>query len=498
MNEKSFPTFSFVPLENFHGKKFLEFISPNDIERAKKNFELMFKESIGPREYALDLGDGLIINCEVNGEIIRNDQNIPIEIVYVLRDITDRKRTEEIIKVKSENFKRIFDMAPYGMVITKIGGSAEIIDVNDAYPIITELERNELIGNSSSYFIQPSVEEELSKEFTTTGKIQDYELSFVTKSGHEKTVILSSLIIDYDNTPSTLTVIQDITEQKKNEIELKNYRNHLEDIIKERTGELENLNIKLQEEIIKQKEAEEKVQQALAKEKELSDLKTRFISIASHEFRTPLATMYSSTELLELFYKNDSSEKFLSQIDRIRNNIHHLTEIMDDVLVISRADAGKVKYEPAIVKIETFMKEIVEDTGVLLSKNHKLNYKLSITDEEIEIDEKLFKIVMMNLISNAIKYSPVGGTIGLEVAKNKNKILFKITDQGIGIPAKDQKYLFEPFHRAENVGHIHGTGLGLAIVKKYVELHNGQIKIKTKINEGTTFTISIPQVKDIL
>ena len=498
MNEKSFPTFSFVPLENFHGKNFLEFISLNDIERAKKNFELMFKESIGPREYALDLGDGIIINCEVNGEIIRNDQNIPIEIVYVLRDITDRKRTEEIIKVKSENFKRIFDMAPYGMVITKIGESSEIIDVNQAFKEITEFESEDLIGKPSTSFIHPSIAEQITNEFLKTGNVNDYEFTFTSRKNNIKTLLLSSVRIDYDEVPSTLTVMKDITEQKKNDIELENYRHHLEELIKERTGELETLNIKLKEEIVKQKEAEEKVKQALANEKELGNLKTRFISIASHEFRTPLATMYSSTELLELFYKNDSGEKFLSQIDRIRNNIHHLTEIMDDVLVISRADAGKVKYEPAIVKIETFMKEIVEDTGVLLSKNHKLNYKLSITDEEIEIDEKLFKIVIMNLISNAIKYSPVGGSIGLEVAKNKNKILFKITDQGIGIPAKDQKHLFEPFHRAENVGHIHGTGLGLAIVKKYVELHKGNIKIKTKIDEGTTFTISIPQVNDIL
>ncbi len=347
------------------------------------------------------------------------------------------------------------------------------------------------------HFIQPSVAEQITNEFLNTGSVKDYEFTFTSRNNNIKTVLLSSVRIDYDEVPSTLTVLKDITEQKKNEIELENYRHHLEELISERTGELGTLNIKLQEEIVKQKEAEEKVKQALAKEKELGDLKTRFISIASHEFRTPLATMYSSTELLELFYKNDSSEKFLSQIDRIRNNIHHLTEIMDDVLVISRADAGKVKYEPARVKIETFMKEIVEDTGVLLSKNHKLNYKLSNSDEEMVIDEKLFKIVIMNLISNAIKYSPVGGTIGLEVAKNKNKILFKISDQGIGIPAKDQKHLFEPFHRAENVGHIHGTGLGLAIVKKYIELHNGHIRIKTKIDEGTTFTISIPQEKDI-
>lgn len=495
MNEKSFPTISYLPLEQFHGKNILTFISLEDQEKARKNHELMFIEPVGPREYTLVFDDNISINCEVNGEILRNDQNDPVEIVYVLRDVTERKRAEQLIKVKSENFKRIFEMAPYGMVITTVGGNSEIIDVNQAYVEIVERESIELIGKSSSVFIEPDIEKELNFEFNSTGAIKEFELTFISPKKNKKTILLSSVVISYDEIPSTLTVIKDVTDQKKTELELENYRYNLEELIKERTGELEALNIKLQEEIVKQKEAEIKVMQALVKEKELGELKTRFISIASHEFRTPLATMYSSTELLELFYKNDSSEKFLSQIDRIRNNIHHLTEIMDDVLVISRADAGKVRYDPTLVNLHSFMQEVLDDTRVLLTGSHKLDYKLSIPNIEMELDEKLFKIILMNLISNAIKYSPNGGTIGLEVANTKNKVLFKISDQGIGIPLKDHKHLFEPFHRAENVGHIHGTGLGLAIVKKYVELHSGTIKIKTKIDEGTTFTISIPQVK---
>ena len=260
--------------------------------------------------------------------------------------------------------------------------------------------------------------------------------------------------------------------------------------------ELKTVNVKLQEEIVKQKEAEEKVKQALVKEKELNDLKTRFISIASHEFRTPLATMYSSTELLEAFYKNDSSEKFFIQIERIRKNIDNLVEIMDNVLLISRAESGKVKFEPALIKIQSFMGEIVEDTKALLGKNHKLDYKLLIPDEKVMFDEKLFKIALMNLLSNAIKYSPDGGVIGLEVTKVNNKILFEISDQGIGISEMDQKHLFEPFHRAENVGHIHGTGLGLVIVKKYVELHNGEISVVSSPLKGTVFNLSLAAVNN--
>lgn len=493
VNEKTFPTLPNLPLENLLGKNIFDFISQGDRTRAKKNLELMFKESVGPREYSIDLGDSVVVDCEVNGEIVRNEQNLASEIVYVIRDITERKKAENLIKIKSENFKRIFDLAPYGLVITETSDESKIIDVNIVHSELMEVSYDEIVGKSGSEFLSKEDLAKINDMFATQGKVIDYELNYKTASGRIKTFLLSSIIIEYDNRPCTLSVFNDITEQKRNEIELENYRHHLEELIKERTGELELLNVKLQEEIIKQKETEAKVKQALAKEKELSELKTRFISIASHEFRTPLATMYSSTELLELFYKNESSEKFLAQIDRIRTNIHHLTEIMDDVLVISRADAGRIKFEPSTLGLESFMSGILEDTKVLISKNHRLNYQFKVEDEQITIDEKLFKIVLMNLISNAIKYSPDGGTVGLEVTKSKSAITFKISDEGIGIPDKDQKHLFEPFHRAENVGSIHGTGLGLTIVKKYVELHDGTIKVKSKAGKGTTFSITIPK-----
>ncbi len=492
VNESAIPSLRFFPAENLLGKNMFSFISKSDQTRAKENFQKKFHGSQGIVEYSLEFEGGIKLSCEVNGEIIRDEQNNPVELVYVIRDITERKITEETIKTKSENFKRIFDLAPYGMVITKISDN-RVLTVNKEFCSITELEPEKVIGKKGSEFMNDDSIHLIEAEYSNTGKVNNFEQSLISKYGIPKTVLINSIPIEYDSELCILTVLKDITEQKNHEIELDKYRKHLEELIKERTGELEKINVLLQEEIIKQKEAEKKVKKALEKEKELSELKTKFISIASHEFRTPLATMYSSTELLEIFHNAAANEKFFLQIERIRRNIHNLTEIMDDVLVISRADSGKIKCEATPLDFEPYMQSIIDDTKVLLTKNHSLEYNFIYKPEKLIVDDKLFRIILMNLLSNAIKYSPNGGKVELEVSESKNLISFNISDQGIGIPEKDLKHLFEPFHRADNVGNIRGTGLGLSIVKKYVELHKGKLKVSSKTGKGTKFTILIPK-----
>lgn len=436
--------------------------------------------------------NGEYVDFLINGSPVFDNFGNVIGSLGALTDITERKKAEEIIKIKSENFKRIFDIAPFGMVIASLGPEAIILNVNKAHCEIIERSSDDLIGKQTNLFFEESVFAELSMIFQRDGMIKNYEYSFVTPLGNKKIILLSTFFIEFDNQLCTLSVIEDVTAKRQIEIELEQHRINLERLIKERTSELELVNKQLQEEIVKQKQAEEKVRKALEKEIELNELKTKFISIASHEFRTPLATMLSSTELVDLFHKNNAEEKFQLQLQRIRNNINHLTEIIDDVLVISRNDAGEVKCDKVFVKADDFLQEIIEDTKILLSPIHQLNYNNSIQNEQIFIDPKLFRVVLMNLISNAIKYSPEGGIVGVEILKQKKKIIFKISDQGIGIPTRDHKKLFEPFHRSDNVGSIRGTGLGLAIVKKYVDLHSGSIKIKSKEGEGSTFIVSIP------
>ncbi len=284
----------------------------------------------------------------------------------------------------------------------------------------------------------------------------------------------------------------EIAERKRTESELKEYRLHLEDIIKERTKELEKVNKLLQEEIEKQKEAEEKVKQALEKEKELSELKSKFISIASHEFRTPLAVIYSSTELLQRYGRKWEINEYEEQINSIKSNVDHLTDIMDDVLTISRTEVGKIIFKPQPIDLTRLCNNILENVRLICSQFQIIAFNYFPKISTYLLDERLVKYILLNLLSNAVKYSNENGKIKFIVDSDEQNLIFEISDQGIGIPDEDRPFLFEPFHRGINVGEIHGTGLGMSIVKRSVDMHGGSINFVSKVGVGTKFTVNIP------
>ncbi|GEM_PF-1541393 len=244
--------------------------------------------------------------------------------------------------------------------------------------------------------------------------------------------------------------------------------------------------------ITKIKKLQFEIENALKKEKELNDLKSRFISVASHEFRTPLTTIYSSTELLERYGRSWDETKYYKQISRIIENINYMTKIMEDVLIISRTDSGKLLFEPQKTNLKTLCQSIVNDIELIMSDSHKLKYSYSPEEDIFMMDEKLIKYILFNLLSNAVKYSPNGGNIIFNVKKMGNDIIFFITDEGIGIPLKDQNEIFESFHRGMNVGKIQGTGLGMSIIKKSVDLHGGEIYIESEEGNGTKIKVEIP------
>jgi len=351
--------------------------------------------------------------------------------------------------------------------------------------------REELIGKPSIALVDPESEKSMEMEYRSTGELNEFEANLKRKDQHY-IVLISSRRIEYNNSQCVLTVVKDVTKQRQTEKELEKYRQHLELLIKERTSELEKANTLLELEIIKQKESEHKVKTALEKEKELNELKTRFISTASHEFRTPLTTIYSSVQLLEKYGKTWDEEMYDNQFKRIKEYVKYMTKIMDDVLTISRADAGKIKFEPHKLDLKKFCETLSNDIKVMLLKNQSLKFSYKPKRKEFNLDEKLLKYSLLNLLSNAIKYSPSGGKITFNVYFEKNIIVFEVEDQGIGIPEKDQKFLFDPFHRAQNVNEINGTGLGMSIVKRSVEMHGGSISFNSKENHGSKFLIQIP------
>ncbi len=243
--------------------------------------------------------------------------------------------------------------------------------------------------------------------------------------------------------------------------------------------------------VTERKRAEEEIHRALEKERELNELKSRFVAMTSHEFRTPLATILSSAELLENYGARlpaeDQKDLFLS----VRTAVDRMTKMLDNVLIIGRAEAQMLEFKPAPTDLSAFCEGLAEEMRLSAGAAHQLDYSYEGARHPVNVDEKLLRHVLANLISNAIKYSPQGGPVEFRVRLNNGEATFEVADRGIGIPAEDQPRLFETFHRARNVGNISGTGLGLAIVRKSLELHGGAIRFESTPGRGTRFHVAI-------
>jgi PAS domain S-box-containing protein len=232
---------------------------------------------------------------------------------------------------------------------------------------------------------------------------------------------------------------------------------------------------------------------ALEREKELSELKTRFFSMASHEFRTPLSTALAAAQVLENSQQEwDNTEKRLRNLHRIQDSVRNMVQLLDDILTINRAETGKLAFNPKSLALEAYCRHFVEEMQLNAGNLHQLTFSCQGKSQHVCLDEKLLRSMLSNLLSNAIKYSPQGGNISLSLEFQSGNLIIKVQDQGIGILMEDQKQLFEPFHRGKNVKTISGTGLGLVVVKKCVDLHQGNISISSEVGLGTTCVINIP------
>jgi len=240
--------------------------------------------------------------------------------------------------------------------------------------------------------------------------------------------------------------------------------------------------------ISKNKKAEREWKLSLQKEKELSDLKSNFISIASHEFRTPLSTVLSSAYLISKYSELQDFRNIDKHVVRIVSSVNILTSILNDFLSVGKIEEGKIQVRPTIFNLEQHMLKIIHELNGLLKKGQTVIYSHS-GDTAVLLDPILFKHIIINLFSNAIKFSPENSTIELVTAKTDQTINIKVKDEGIGISLEDQSKLSQRFFRGGNVTNIQGTGLGLNIVSKYIELMEGKIKCESKLNQGTTFTV---------
>ncbi len=273
--------------------------------------------------------------------------------------------------------------------------------------------------------------------------------------------------------------------------EVEKYQTHLEELVTQRTEKLSTVNKNLSTEVIKRKEAEAEVITALVKEKQVSELKTRFISTVSHEIRTPLTAIMSSAEILQRYGKNLDTKQKDEQLSRIINSVDYLISLLEDVLMMSRTDSGKIIFSPEEIDLDELIKCTVAKIEAADDKRHQFNYIYNGKKKNILTDSKLLGITVTNLINNAVKYSPENSKIQINVSLNK-LITIEVIDEGIGIPDEGKNLLFEPFYRAVNAEKYKGSGLGLSIVKRSVELLNGTIAVESKIDEGSRFVVKLP------
>jgi PAS domain S-box-containing protein len=244
--------------------------------------------------------------------------------------------------------------------------------------------------------------------------------------------------------------------------------------------------------ITQRKRAEVELLSALQREKELSDMKSKFVSIASHELRTPLATILSSAELLEYYSVSLSVEDRLKMLHGIQGAVKRMNAMIEDVLIIGKAEAGALQFDPKPVDLGDLCRKVVEELRGGVAKGHTIEFEQHFERGSLNLDEKLLRHILTNLLSNAVKYSPPGSIVSLLLAEREGEAVIEVGDSGIGIPLEDQAHLFESFHRASNVGTRQGTGLGLVIVKKSVELHGGTILVDSKVEAGTRISVHLP------
>lgn len=320
------------------------------------------------------------------------------------------------------------------------------------------------------------------------------------KDGSEFPVAVSLSYTHINGELMVMAFISDVTEPKRAEEALRRseeqllvYASELEKKVQSRTEDLNSTINALEKEIYVRKKAEEEAQKALGREREVNELKTKFVSIASHEFRTPLSTVLSSAALIEQYNNRGEVDKVAKHVQRIKLSVNHLTSILNDFLSLGKLEEGKIDVVNDNIIVNDFLKEVEEEMVLTLKEGQQLIIDCSDAPKEVYSDARVLRHILFNLISNASKYSEVGKPIHVRCKEDEYGLLLIVQDQGIGIPPEDQKYMFARFFRASNAGNVQGTGLGLNIVKRYAELLGGTITFTSEYGKGSIFTVWIPQ-----
>jgi signal transduction histidine kinase len=325
------------------------------------------------------------------------------------------------------------------------------------------------------------------------------DLTALRKDGTEFPVEISLSFTKLKGDLLVMAFISDISQRKKAEDALKRseeqlivYAAELEKKVQVRTEALNQTILKLEDEVTERKKAEAEVRKSLERERELNELKSKFVSIASHEFRTPLSTVLSSASLIQQYVDRKEEEKVTKHVQRIKSSVNHLTSILNDFLSLGKLEEGKIEVIRETIHLSDFLNEVKEEISSTLKENQQLDIQCEIMVSSFISDARILRNILFNLISNASKYSDIGKTLFIKCRGTEKGVIFDIEDEGIGIPKADQKHMFDRFFRASNAGNIQGTGLGLNIVRRYVDLLGGTIRFTSEYGKGSTFTVYLP------
>ena len=413
-----------------------------------------------------------------------------------------------MVSENSRQFEALFLHASIGIVVTNSTG--HVVDMNNyalaqfGYP-----QKDEIIGQRIEILIPARLYNKHMKHregfyhHPSPRKMgEGRDLFAVKKDGTEFPVEVSLSYYELEGELFVIGFVIDITVRKKQELTLLEQKTELETITREVTRLNEELEQKvvartglLHETLAALEDSRNELTEALKAEKELSELKSRFVTIASHEFRTPLSTILSSAFLAEKFAEKSDAGSIYKHLQRIRGAVSQLKSILEDFLSIGKLEEGLVKAQIEIVSAEDCKAEIqavIADMEQLLKSGQAIDFTFCGANQ-VQMDKHFLKNILNNLLSNAIKFSPPGTTIEVQASVSPDELWFSVKDKGIGIGEEEQQYLFKRFFRAENATNIQGTGLGLHIVAKYMELLGGTITCQSKLNEGTCFTICVPQ-----
>jgi PAS domain S-box-containing protein len=376
-------------------------------------------------------------------------------MVSLTLEESSRTHSEHLLRESEERFSKAFRASPVNITILRLSDK-KFIEANDAFVRWFGLSREKILGHNSeelAIWVNLADRAKFLADLERNGSLREVECQLRSSRGTVHTIVQSADIIEINREPHMLVIGLDISQRKQAEAEL---------------------------------------HRTLVREKELGQLRSNFVSMVSHEFRTPLGIIQSSAEILEDYLEQLGPAERKEHLQSIRNNTRRMAGLMEEALLFGSLDAGKMEFKPAPLELGTFVRRLADEVLSATERRCPIELCLAEIPTEIQADKRLLRHIFTNLLTNAVKYSDTGRVVCFKMECDQREIVYSIRDQGIGIPEADQAWLFNAFHRGCNVSDRPGTGLGLVIVKRCVDLHGGSIVVKSKLGEGTAVIVRLP------